>query len=197
MKINRCPVCKSVRISYLPWIAKWKCNDCGYVGVLVVEEKLRAVLDTSAIIYLNDFRNFDELITVDEVVDEVKDRISSMKLSSLKLKTIEPEKESIDKIKSVARETNDLEKMSKTDVKVLAAAFETNSVIISDDRNIQNVAEKLKIKYIPIFNKKIKKLIIWSKFCKNCRRFFDKKDNCPVCGSKLSRVPKEAKEINE
>jgi UPF0271 protein len=155
---------------------------------------MRVVLDTSAIIYLNDFRKFDEIFTVDSVIREVKDRITAMKLPGLKLKIFEPEKETVQKIKSVARETGDLEKLSETDVEVLAAAVESNSTIISDDRNIQNVAEKLGIKYISVFSEKITKLITWKNYCRNCKKFFEKKV-CPVCGSKLARVPKKAVEL--
>lgn len=155
---------------------------------------MRVVLDTSAIIYLNDFRKFDEIFTVDSVIKEVKDRITAMKLPGLKLKIFEPEKETVQKIKSVAKETGDLEKLSGTDVEVLAAAVESNSTIISDDRNIQNVAEKLGIKYISVFSEKITKLITWKSYCRNCKKFFEKKV-CPVCGSKLARVPEKAVEL--
>jgi UPF0271 protein len=157
---------------------------------------MRVVLDTSAIIYLNDFRRFEEILTVQEVVGEVKDKISSIKLSGLELKVVEPSKKVLDEIKNVARESGDLEKLSDTDLKVLAAAKENESEIISDDRNIQNVAEKLGIKYVSVFNKKITKLITWKNYCKSCKRFFEKK-NCPVCGSKLSRVPENAVELNQ
>lgn len=155
---------------------------------------MRVVLDTSAIIYLNDFRNFDEMLTVEEVVEEVKDIITSMKLSSLRLKIVEPSKEMIDEVKDVARKTGDLEKLSDTDAKILALAKGSNSTIISDDRNIQNVAEKLGIKYISIFSKKITKLITWKNYCRNCKKFFEEKV-CPVCGSKLARVPEKTIEL--
>lgn len=155
---------------------------------------MRVVLDTSAIIYLNDFRKFDEIFTVDSVVKEVVDKISEMKLTSLKLKILEPKKETIQKVESVAKSTGDLEKLSKTDLEILAAAVESDSIIISDDRNIQNVAEKLGIGYISIFNKKITKLIIWKNYCRNCKKFFEN-DLCPVCGSKLARVAKKAIEL--
>jgi UPF0271 protein len=155
---------------------------------------MRVVLDTSAIIYLNDFRKFDEILTVDSVVKEVKDKVSAMKLSSLKLEIFEPKKETVEKIKSVAAETGDLEKLSRTDIEILATAVESDSTIISDDRNIQNVAEKLGIKYISIFSKKITKLITWRNYCRNCKKFFEKKI-CPVCGSKLERIPEKAIEV--
>jgi UPF0271 protein len=148
---------------------------------------MRVVLDTSAIIYLSDFRKFDEILTVYSVVEEVKDKISSMKLSGLKLKILEPKKETVQKIKAVAEETGDLEKLSGTDLEVLAAAVESNSTIISDDRNIQNVAEKIGVKYISVFSERITKLITWKNYCRNCKKFFEKKV-CPICGSKLVRT---------
>lgn len=158
---------------------------------------MKVVLDTSSIIYLNDFRKFDELLTVQEVIEEVKDRISEMKLSVLKLKIAEPKNEIVEKIKNIAKETGDLEKLSNTDIKVLALAKENNCTIISDDYNIQNVAEKIGINYISIFSKKITKLIKWKKFCNNCKKYFDKENVCSICGEKLVRVSTESKDINK
>ena len=157
---------------------------------------MRVVLDTSAIIYLNDFRKFDEMLTVEEVVREVKDSTSEIKMSTLRLKIVEPSKKVLDEIKSEARKTGDLEKLSDTDEKVLALAKETGSVVISDDRNIQNVAEKIGVKYISIFNKRITKLITWKNYCKSCKKFFEK-NICPVCGSRLARVPRDSVKLKQ
>jgi len=113
---------------------------------------MRVVLDTSSLIYLGDFRKFDEILTVNSVVREVRDKITSLKLSGLKLKIVEPKEETIQEIRKVAKETGDLEKLSRTDIEVLAAAKENSCTIISDDRNIQNVAEKIGIGYISVFS---------------------------------------------
>ena len=156
---------------------------------------MRVVLDTSSLIYLSDFRKFDEIFTVDSVIEEVKDRITAMKLSALKLKVVEVNEETIREIRKVARRTGDLEKLSRTDIEVLAAAKENNCTIISDDRNIQNVAEKLGIAYISIFSKKITKLITWKRYCENCKKYFSR-SMCPVCGAKLKRIPVSSEEIN-
>ena len=156
---------------------------------------MKVVLDTSAIIYLNDFRKFDEILTIQEVVDEVKDEISSMKLSGLKFKITEPSEKSIGEIRKIAKDTGDLEKLSNTDIKILALAKENNCTMISDDRCIQNVAEELKIKYISIFNQKITDLITWKKYCRSCRKFYDGKVNCPVCGNELIRTPSKSRKI--
>jgi UPF0271 protein len=156
---------------------------------------MRVILDTSAIIYLNDFRKFDKIFTVDEVIKEVRDKISSMKLSGLNLNIAEPGKEFMKKVEDVARELGDLEKLSETDKKILALGLEKNCMIVSDDRNIQNVAEKIGIKYISVFSKKITKLITWKYFCSNCKKFFENVKECPVCGERLKRIPKSQEEI--
>ncbi len=155
---------------------------------------MKVVLDTSAIIYLNDFRSFNEILSVEEVLEEVKDKISRIKLSALNLKVEEPKEKFLEEVKRIATETGDIEKLSSTDLKVLALAREENCTIISDDRNIQNVAKKLGIKFISIFNKKISKFIVWGKYCRNCKRFSED-EICSICGSKTERKPKIAKKI--
>jgi endoribonuclease Nob1 len=156
---------------------------------------MKVVLDTSAIIFLNDFRSFDEIITVPEVIEEVKDQTTSMKLFGLNLKIIEPSEDSVKEIKKVAKETGDMHKLSNTDIKVLALAKENNSKLISDDRCIQNVAEKIGIECISIYNKKITRVITWKRFCKSCRKEYDDVDVCSTCGTILSRKPTNSKDI--
>jgi UPF0271 protein len=147
------------------------------------------VLDTSAIIYLQDFRKFEEIFIPSLVVEEVKDRLSTMKLEALNAKTLEPNKKFLEEVKSVAKKTGDLEKLSRTDIQVLALAKELKATIISDDYNIQNVAKKLNIQFFPVFSKGIKEMFFWKKFCPACKRYFKKNlKECPICGTKLKRV---------
>jgi len=158
---------------------------------------VNVILDTSGIIYSYTF-DYEKIVTVHDVLNEVKDKISTAKLASLNINVVEPNKESIDNIRHVAKETGDLEKLSQTDIKLLAVAVETGYTIVSDDKNIQNVAEKLKLRYIPVLFKKIKELIIWRKLCKNCRKFFSiNMKECPVCGSELKRVPIEKQALKD
>ena len=158
---------------------------------------MKVVLDTSAIIYLNDFRMFDEIFTVSDVIDEVRDKINMLKLSGMNLKVIDPMNSSVKEIKEVAEKTGDLDKLSKTDTKILALAKENNLTIVSDDYNIQNVAEKIGLSYISLFSKKITNLIQWGRYCENCKRFYDNVNTCPKCGSRLVRKPVGKKFIKE
>ena len=156
---------------------------------------MKVVLDTSAVIYLNDFRSFEEMFTVSNVIEEVKDKVSNLKLSGLKINVVEPSESAVKQVKEVAKRTGDLEKLSHTDLKVLAAAREHKLTIISDDYNIQNVAEKLGIKFISIFNRQITKLIRWKYYCKDCKKFYDDKTSCPRCGLPLIRRPEKIRKI--
>lgn len=158
---------------------------------------MRVVLDTSAIIYLNDFRMFDEIFTVSDVVDEVKDKINVLKLSGMRLNIVDPAESSVKDVKIIAKETGDLGKLSKTDIKVLALAKENNLDIVSDDYSIQNVAEKIGIKYVSLFSRKITKLIRWGMYCDNCKRFFENRTVCQNCGSRLVRKPIKEEFIKE
>jgi len=157
---------------------------------------MRVVLDTSAIIYLQDFRKFDEIFTTDSVINEVKDRMTELKLLAMKAKVVEPGKKMIEEIKREAGKTGDLEKLSKTDIEVLALAKELRATVISDDRNVQNVAEKIGIGYASVFSEKISRLFTWKKYCPGCKKFFESGlDECPACGSKLRRIPTKRKQI--
>lgn len=156
---------------------------------------MKVVLDTSAIIYLNDFRLFKDIITVNDVVEELEDKTSALKLSGLHIKILEPSEKSLKEVKITSKKTGDLDKLSKTDLKILALAKELNLVIVSDDYNIQNVAEKLGIKYLSLFNKKITKLIFWSNYCENCKKYSDDVRFCFKCGNRLVRKPKAIEDI--
>jgi len=100
----------------------------------------------------------------------------------------------------VAEKTGDLDSLSVTDIRVLALVNDfkrEGCTIISDDYAVQNVAEKLGIKYISIFNKKITKLINWKKYCESCDKYYDKGRLCKICGGKLKRVPVSAKNVKK
>ncbi len=156
---------------------------------------MKVVLDTSALIYLNDFREFDEMLTVQEVIEEAKDSVTAIKLSSIDVKILEPAAGIVEKIQQVARETGDIDRLSKTDLKLIALAKQSNATIISDDRNVQNVAERMQIPYISIFNEKITKLITWKKYCSSCKKYFNSGRICERCGSELKRVPFVSKNV--
>jgi len=54
------------------------------------------------------------------------------------------------------------------------------------------VAERMGVKAIPVFSRGISKLFVWKKYCPACKKLLKGELNeCPVCGTKLKRVPRE------
>jgi len=152
---------------------------------------MKVILDTSAIIYLSNFSQFEEIILPKKVLEEVKDEFSKLKLSIFEnAKILEAGKKELEEVKKIAKNTGDLSKLSQTDLEILALAKKFKYIIISDDHNIQNLAKKMGLKFLSIFNPSIKKFIKWKNFCKMCKKFYENdKEVCEICGSKLIKIP--------
>ncbi|MEM5836704.1 MAG: PIN domain-containing protein [Candidatus Aenigmatarchaeota archaeon] len=156
---------------------------------------MRFVLDASAIIYLQDFRKMEEIFIPPLVLEEIKDKISKMKLEAMNAKIFEPRKKFVEEVKKVAKETGDFEKLSEADFQVLALAKELKAKIVSDDYSIQNVAAKMGLEFVPIMQKGIKKIFKWKKYCPYCKKFFGVEEKtCYFCGATLKRIPAKLKE---
>ena len=100
----------------------------------------------------------------------------------------EPGEDWVARVREAAKESGDLERLSENDMSVLALALETNSIIVSDDYNIQNISRILKIEYEKTFHKGIRKRLNWRRVCEGCGREGTGED-CDVCGSRMKRVP--------
>ncbi len=114
-------------------------------------------------------------------------------LGSGKVEVCDPSEEYLKKVKDAATATGDLERLSETDIGILAVALETGSVIVSDDYNIQNTAAALMLSYEGKTQEGIKKRLIWKKRCVGCGRTYPSDAAvCGVCGSQLKRKPSTA-----
>ncbi len=144
------------------------------------------ILDTTAIILGK--RPEGHLITIHEIIEEVRDRISRLKLEISEISVEESKEKYIDIIIKNAEKTGDIHRLSETDVKLLAKAMELkenglSAVILTDDYTIQNIASHLEIPYEPVIQRGISKEYKWEKVCSGCRRVIPDHSICPVCGS--------------
>ena len=99
-----------------------------------------------------------------------------------------PEPETVERVERAARETGDLATLSDTDVRLVAASFELDARLVTDDYAMQNVAEKLNVSVEVIAQEGIDEQRDWRFQCAGCGREFEENhDRCPVCGSDLSR----------
>jgi UPF0271 protein len=133
-----------------------------------------------------------QTITVVSVVDELKSKEASMCLDLALMSGLRVEVPDIvfrDEILRTASRSRDCDELSLTDVDILAKALEykDNSILLTDDYAVQNVASILGIKVMSVVQKKIRDVIIWEKQCTGCRKKFDSGDDCPVCGSALKK----------
>ena len=149
------------------------------------------ILDSSAVFLKKGL--YPSMLTVSNVLKEIKDPESVNYLSLLNIKLRDPDSWSVEEVKKIARKTGDVYKLSETDLHLLALAFEVKSegkeaVIVTDDYSIQNVARVLGIETDTIVHKGIKEEFKWVRICKGCKRRVEKGKICPVCGSEVYLV---------
>ena len=135
------------------------------------------------------------IVTVPSVANEIRDERSRTTMELMNVRIEPPLQSFILEVALKARATKDSEKLSKTDIDVLAKALEysrnEDTVLITDDYAVQNTAIQLGIKVIPAGQKKIKDVLLWEKFCIGCKRRFPEGDDCPVCGTLLKKIRKK------
>ncbi|RLI76852.1 ribonuclease VapC [Archaeoglobales archaeon] len=154
------------------------------------------VIDSGVIFLRKAF--YENMVTIPEVIEEIKDEDSKFYLSLLNLRVEDVEEKYIERIVEGAKKTGDIHRLSKTDIKLIAKAIEliekdgkNNVVLLTDDYSIQNLAMYFGIRFENVVQKTISKAFKWVKVCKGCGRKIED-DVCPVCGSEaiLRRVKK-------
>jgi UPF0271 protein len=146
------------------------------------------VLDSSA--FINDYHTNEQIAAIPQVQAELEGeaayRFDALEGSGMHLHI--PEENTVERIERVAKETGDLAELSETDVGLVAAAFELDGTLVTDDYAMQNVAEKLEVAVEVIARDGITEQRDWRFQCAGCGREFDENhERCPVCGSSLSR----------
>lgn len=137
-------------------------------------------MDSSAIFRK---KKYEQMVTVPEVVEEVKDEDSMLFLSLMDIKVEEPSEESVSRVREVAARSGDIYKLSNTDIKLIAKALELEeSILVTDDYAIQNIASLLDIEVDNILQPAISRTYKWIRVCKGCKRATEHKI-CPICGS--------------
>ncbi len=145
------------------------------------------VLDASAIILRKAV--YDDMITVPEIIQEIKDENSRLYLDVVNIRVEGAKEEFVMTVIDAAKKTGDIERLSDADIRLIAKALEVDGTVVTDDYSIQNVAGKLGIKYENVMQKGIEKEFKWIRVCRGCKKITERKI-CEVCGSEtyLKRV---------
>jgi|Deesub1362A_J573_1020465.scaffolds.fasta_scaffold00872_20 UPF0271 protein len=152
------------------------------------------IIDSSAIFFRKGL--YPSMVTVPEVIKEIRDSSSVDYLSFIDLEVKEPDGSCVEEIEKIAKRSGDIYRLSETDIKLLALALTVRKegfepVIVTDDYSIQNVAKIAQLKTDSIIQKGISKEFMWIRRCRGCKREVeDGTERCPICGSEiyLSRV---------
>ncbi|WNY23446.1 hypothetical protein MmiHf6_07530 [Methanimicrococcus hongohii] len=141
-----------------------------------------------------------DMVTIPHVQDEMRSEDASLRYDiyvaeGLMVEAVEDV--FADAVKEQASQTRDIEKLSSTDIGILAKALEyhekigDDAVLITDDFAVQNIAARLGIAVMPVAQRVISDQIIWQKQCIGCFRHFKDGEECPVCGSPLRKKMKK------
>ena len=146
------------------------------------------VLDASA--FIHEYHTTEPTATIpmvrEELVDESAYRYDAMEGSGMHIQL--PEEGTVERIRRAAEQSGDLDVLSTTDVRLLAAALELGAVLVTDDYAMQNVAEKMDIDVELLAREGIDEERDWRFQCQGCgREFEENRERCPICGADLAR----------
>ncbi|MES3516079.1 MAG: NOB1 family endonuclease [Natronomonas sp.] len=146
------------------------------------------ILDSSA--FINDYTTDERVATIPLVREELEGeagyRFDALEGSGMQIHV--PDSGTVERVERVARDTGDDGTLSRTDIRLLASAFELDATLVTDDYAMQNVAEKLDVSVEVIAQDGIEEQRNWQFQCQGCGRTFDEdRDRCVVCGTGLER----------
>ncbi len=146
------------------------------------------VLDASA--FIHDYHAEGDLVTIPMVREELEDesgyRFDALEGGGMRLHV--PDAGAVETVERAARTTGDATELSRTDHRLIAAAFELGATLVTDDYAMQNVADELGVEVEVVAREGIDERRDWQYQCRGCGRVFDEhRDRCPVCGADLSR----------
>jgi len=104
------------------------------------------ICDTSVLLH-SDFTG--QIITVQEVLNEIKTKKHRERLEFREIKILEPEERFVREIEDGAKKAGLGKKLSRTDKKLLALALQTDDILLTDDYTIQKLAKIMGIKCKP------------------------------------------------
>jgi UPF0271 protein len=146
------------------------------------------VLDASA--FIHDYTTDERVATVPLVREELEDeagyRFDALEGSGMRMHV--PDDATIERVERAARGTGDAAELSRTDTRLLAAAFELDATLVTDDYAMQNVAEDLDVRVHVVAREGIDERRDWQFQCQGCGRVYDEnRDRCEICGADLAR----------
>ena len=139
----------------------------------------------------------------DEVQRKRKNAGFKLALEFADVRIVEPSKESKAIIMKESKISGELANLSEADIELLAASVDLKKdgleiSIVSVDFSVENVANRLSLRFNSVTTRGIKHNVEWIHFCPGCSQRVEKQERnetCYVCGTKLKRKMGYKKEI--
>jgi len=141
---------------------------------------MRPVIDANVLMHGRRNYNFRKASTVPQVIDELESSDSRLKADTLDLDVRRPSEDSMEQVEDKADEI--FAKVSKADKALLALALDSGEKLITDDKDLQNLASHLDISFEAFLGSEIDEQLEWKKVCSNCGEEVSSPP-CPRCGS--------------
>lgn len=122
------------------------------------------VVDANVIIHGRGLN--EKLVTVPEVLDELKSSEAKTSLSSFKVETRACSDENLEKVKEKSREINS--ETSEVDEKLLGLALDLRESLITDDKGLQNLALHLEADVEGFMDPVTDQKLSWKMVCPQC-----------------------------
>jgi UPF0271 protein len=155
------------------------------------------VLDTNALLRGVTLGFAGEAYTTPSVARELKSRVARTRLEayvlSRRLHIVRPPKTAVSMVLDQAKEIGEGQVLSTTDVEVAALALALKSkkrepTVLTDDYSLQNLLSKMKISFMRVGLRGIKRRIEYVLVCRACKRIYkSERRTCPICGAVLLR----------
>lgn len=162
-------------------------------GVCVIDE---LVVDTSALISWP-ITELAGAVIVKSQIQELE-RLSPSRadmIDAIGVIVSGPSQDAISSTSMFAMETGDMGGLSVTDLHLVATAYEREGVLVTDDYRMQNVAERMGIRWESVNSDGISQFWTWKLKCLGCGKEYDSPETpakkrgllgeCIDCGSKL------------
>jgi rRNA maturation endonuclease Nob1 len=141
---------------------------------------MRPVIDANVLMHGRRNYDFDKASTVPEVMDELESSDSRLKADTLDLDVRRPSDEPQEKVQEKVDET--FAKVSEADKALVALALDIGEKLITDDKDLQNLASHLDVSFEAFMGEEIDEELEWVKTCGNCGKTISSPP-CPRCGS--------------
>lgn len=162
--------------------------------------KRAIILDAAAIIL--GFTQVEDgiAVTPSSVLEEMRHREARYRALAAQegrsIRVMEPDRRCVEEVRALARELGEAD-LSEADVSVLALALQLSregwdTLMITSDYSVQNMASRLGLKFKPILHRGIREVVSWEVYCEACRWIGEGRvgDPCPRCGHRLKRKPR-------